>query len=152
MEKMNALWVFMCMALVAGLLIPFQAAMNAGLGKNLGSPYWASLVVFVVAFVAMLLYAMIIRNPAPTASLYAQPSWWMYLGGLLGAGYILMSMIAAGKLGIGNVTVLILTGQMLAALFIDHFGWLNTPVHAMNLARLAGTALVLGGAYLVNKY
>lgn len=152
MKKMNDTLVYSLMAVIAGLLIPFQAAMNAGLGKNLQSPYWSSQVVFVVAFMFMLLYIGIIRNPLPAAAQLSKPAWWMYLGGMMGAGYILLSMLAAGKLGIGNVTVLILMGQMFAALLIDQFGLLNSPVHAINWQRIAGTLMLVGGVYLVNKY
>ena len=47
---------FILLALCAGMMIPFQSAMNAQLGKALQSPYYAALSVFVIAAIGLSLY------------------------------------------------------------------------------------------------
>ncbi len=42
---------FIMLSLCAGMMIPFQSAMNAQLGKTLQSPYFSALTVFIVAAV-----------------------------------------------------------------------------------------------------
>lgn len=150
--KMNLSLYFILLSLLAGMMIPFQSAMNANLSKNLQSPYFSAFTVFVVAAVGILSYILITKQTVPSVSQYQTASWWSYLGGILGGAYILLIVICAPKLGIGNVTVLVLLGQIISAMLIDQFGLLQAPVHHVNWQRLIGVALMIAGVYLVKKY
>jgi transporter family-2 protein len=150
--KMNTQLVFLLLSLLAGMMIPFQSAMNAQLGKALQSPYYSALCVFVIAALGLSLYVVAARFPVPGAAQFIAAPKWSYLGGILGGIYILLIVICAPKLGIGNVTVLVLLGQIISALLIDQFGLLNFPVHNMNWQRVAGLVLLVAGVYLVKKY
>jgi bacterial/archaeal transporter family-2 protein len=130
--KMNIQILFIILALCAGMMIPFQSAMNAQLGKTLQSSYFSALTVFVVAMIGMSLYIIVLRHPVPAVQNFKSAPTRSYLGGILGAAYILLIVICAPKLGIGNVTVMVLLGQIIAAMVIDHWGLLNTPVHPIN--------------------
>ncbi len=149
---MNNSILFIALALLAGMLIPFQSAMNAQLGKTLQSPYFSALTVFIVAMMGMIIYIMVFRQPLPTEQNFKSATVWSYLGGIFGAAYILLIVICAPKLGIGNVTVMVLLGQVLAASVIDHWGLLNTPIHPINWPRVVGIVTILAGVYLVRKY
>lgn len=149
---MNSQLIFLVLALLAGAMIPFQSAMNAQLGKALQSPYYSALTVFIVACVSLLLYILASRFAIPTTTQYASAPKWSYLGGILGGTYILLIVICAPKLGIGNVTVMVLLGQILAATLIDHFGLLNATVHTITWQRVIGLSLMIAGVYLVKKY
>jgi uncharacterized membrane protein YdcZ (DUF606 family) len=46
----------------------------------------------------------------------------------------------------------IIAGQMVASVVLDQFGLLNLDVHRASLARLAGVALVVLGAFLVLRF
>jgi bacterial/archaeal transporter family-2 protein len=150
--KMNIQILFISLALCAGMMIPFQSAMNAQLGKTLQSPYFSALTVFVVAMISLALYVLVFRHPVPSVQNFRSAPPWSYLGGILGAAYILLIVICAPKLGIGNVTVMVLAGQLVAAMVIDHWGLLNTPVHPINWPRVAGILLMAAGVYLVKKF
>ena len=150
--KMNNSLFFIMLSLLAGAMIPFQSAMNAQLGKSLQSPYFSALVVFIVAVIGLALYIFASGCSSPSVAQFAAAPKWSYLGGLFGGTYILLIVICAPKLGIGNVTVMILLGQIIAALIIDQFGMLNSVKHAVNWQRLIGVALLLTGVYLVKKY
>lgn len=149
---MNIQILFIVLALCAGMMIPFQSAMNAQLGKTLQSPYFSALTVFVVAMIGLSLYVLVLRHPVPAVQNFKSAPIWSYLGGILGAAYILLIVICAPKLGIGNVTVMVLLGQVLAAIVIDHWGLLNTPVHPINWPRVAGVLLIVAGVYLVKNF
>lgn len=149
---MNQAVILVALAILAGAAIPFQSAMNASLGKSLQSPYFSALSVFVVAFVGMGLYIAFSRQAIPSYSLFLAAPKWSFLGGILGAIYILLIVILAPKLGIGNVTVMVLMGQVLAAVVIDQFGLLGTNVHPINWPRFVGIVLLCLGVYLVKKY
>ena len=142
----------LALALLAGGMIPFQSAMNSQLGRSLQSPYYSALTVFVVATIGLTLYNLVSQQPAPTLSLFAEAPRWSYLGGVLGGAYILLIVICAPKLGIGNVTIMVLLGQLLAAMLIDHFGLLNATLHPINWQRLVGVVLLIVGVYIVRNY
>lgn len=143
---------FILLALCAGMMIPFQSAMNAQLGKALQSPYYAALSVFVIAAIGLSLYVLVNRYAVPSTQQFSDAPTWSYLGGVLGGAYILLIVLCAPKLGIGNVTVLVLLGQILSALIIDQFGLLRAPVHTINIQRIIGVILVIAGVYLVKKF
>ena len=46
---------------------------------------------------------------------------------------------------------LIVAAQTVAALALDHFGWLGLPVRPITLVKLAGVALIVGGVLLVRR-
>lgn len=150
--KMNNALLFTILALSAGMMIPFQSAMNAQLGKALLNPYYAALTVFLVAAAGISIYIAAAGYPLPSSTQFAKVPVWSYAGGILGGAYVLLVVICAPKLGIGNVTVLVLLGQVISAIVIDHFGLLQTPVHTINWQRIIGVLLIIGGVYLVKKY
>ncbi|HNP23938.1 MAG TPA: DMT family transporter [Panacibacter sp.] len=150
--KMSDQLSFILLALCAGMMIPFQSAMNAQLGKALQSPYYAALSVFVIAAIGLSLYILANRYVVPSTQQFSGAPTWSYLGGILGGAYILLIVLCAPRLGIGNVTVLVLLGQILSALLIDQFGLLRSPVHVLNIQRIIGVILVIAGVYLVKKF
>lgn len=149
---MNTSIILMFLALLAGALIPFQSAMNASLGKSLQSPYYASLIVFIIAAFGITCYIIFTKQPLPNWELISIAPKWSYLGGVLGGIYVLLIVLLAPHLGIGNVTVMVLLGQVIAAMFIDHFGALGASIHVLNWKRLVGVILMMIGIYLVKKF
>ncbi|MFX8708248.1 DMT family transporter, partial [Acinetobacter baumannii] len=87
---------------------------------------------FVIAAMGLSVYILLSRFALPTSIEFSSAPKWSYLGGILGGTYILLIVICAPKLGIGNVTVMVLLGQIVAAIIIDQFGLLKAPVHTIN--------------------
>jgi bacterial/archaeal transporter family-2 protein len=149
---MNNAILFIILAISAGAMIPFQSAMNTALGKNLQSPYFSALSVFIIAAIGLALYILITKQTVPNIQQFTNAPKWSYLGGILGGTYILLIVLLAPKLGIGNVTVMVLLGQILAAMIIDQFGLLGATVHTINWQRAIGLVLLIIGVYIVKKY
>ena len=61
-------------------------------------------------------------------------------------------MLLAPRLGVAMTFSLIVLGQMLITLVIDHFGLLGVPVQQVTLSRVAGILLVIGGVVLIRKF
>jgi bacterial/archaeal transporter family-2 protein len=150
--KMNITLLLILVAIAAGAMIPFQSAMNTTLGKNLQSPYFSALSVFVIAAFGLLIYIFITKQTVPSIAQFLSAPKWSYLGGILGGTYILLIVILAPKLGIGNVTVLVLMGQIIAAMLIDHFGLLGATTHIINWQRFLGVILLCTGVFLIKKF
>lgn len=142
----------MLIALVAGMLMPVQAGVNARLRDFLGDPVLASLVSFAVGTVVLFVYALATRVPWPTAAAAAQAPVWTWFGGALGAFFVAVSVVLAFKLGATGLMAWIIAGQLVASVFLDQTGALGFAVREITWQRAAGVLLLLGGALLVNEY
>ena len=145
-------WTYIIIALAAGAVLPMQAAVNAQLRYVVGSSLLAALVSFGVGTAALLLYAAFARLPLPDGRAALQAPWWAWSGGLLGAFYVLTAILVAPRLGTAALMGLALSGQLIAALVLDHYGLLGLSVHPLSLWRVVGTILLLAGVALITRH
>jgi bacterial/archaeal transporter family-2 protein len=144
-----AIWGYLLFALAAGAMLPIQFGINAQLASWLGSPVRAALVSFVVGAVSLAAVALVAARGWPSAERVSAAPWWLWIGGALGAFYVLGSIVAAPRLGAVTLFAMILAGQALASLLVDQFGWVGFAQHPVNALRLAGVALLAAGVALV---
>lgn len=142
---------FVVFALVAGVLLPTQAGINTQLAKSLGHPLLAACVSFIVGTIALLLYTFERHIPLPTLSVAVQAPWYLWVGGLLGAFYLTTTIILAPVLGAATMIGLVVAGQMLGSIFIDHFGLVGFPVHPISLWRSVGAIFLIIGVFLIQR-
>ena len=132
-------------------MLPVQAGVNAALRTSLVQPIWAALASFTVGTLSLVLYALATRLPWPSAPLATIPLW-QWTGGLLGALFVTLVILLTPRLGTATTFGLIITGQLLASLVLDHFGWLGVPQHSVNPMRLLGLTLMIAGVALLRKF
>lgn len=135
--------------LFAGIGIPVLAAMNAALGRSIGSPAVAACVLFVVAFAVAAVVALL-TNPQAVMNLAAVPKY-QFLAGVLIAFYLLSITWVAPTMGIGNAVFFVLLGQLASAAAIDHFGLFGAQTSPLTLTRAAGIALMAMGVFVTQK-
>jgi transporter family-2 protein len=46
----------------------------------------------------------------------------------------------------------LIVGQLLCAVVLDHFGFLNLPIHAISPLRLVGVLILIGGMFLIQRF
>jgi bacterial/archaeal transporter family-2 protein len=148
---MNNTFVFIVLALITGALIPVQASTNAAFSKSIGNPYITGAMVLLVGLFASLLFIAISRQHLPTFSQFGNAPLYSYAGGLIVCTYVIMITVITPKLGVGNAIGLIVTGQIICAIVIDHFGLLGASVRKIDVQRLIGALMMIGGIYLVMK-
>ena len=141
-------WLLAAFALVVGALIPIQAATNATMSKALGGISYASLILFGVSIVVVSAWLLITQAPTPPASAFRAAPFYGYLGGVIVATYVLSITFLAPRLGVGNAICFIVTGQIFAAVVIDHFGLFGAAVQPFSGMRAAGVALMVAGLFL----
>jgi transporter family-2 protein len=144
-------YLFLALALITGALIPIQAATNSAFSKSIGNPFITGLMVFVVGLAGMLLFILLSRTAFPRPAAFTAAPLYGYLGGIIVATYVVMITILVPRIGVGPAIGLIVTGQILCAVTIDHFGLFNVAVRSISITRLAGMLLMIGGVYLVMK-
>ncbi|MBY6067040.1 DMT family transporter [Leisingera aquaemixtae] len=132
--------------LAAGLGIPVLAALNAALGKLIGSPASAAVVLFLIALVATILYALI-AGPQALAKIPSAPKH-LFLAGVLVAFYVLSITYVAPHFGVGNAVFFVLIGQLISAAAIDHFGLFGAQVSPLTLTRAAGISVMALGVWI----
>lgn len=149
---MSSTTLFILMAIIAGISVPTQAGINAQLGLWTRSPVLASTISFAVGTLTLVLYSFFARIPLPTLAAAGNHPWWVWFGGMLGAFFVTATIILVPKLGATAMVTLILAGQMVASLLLDHFGLLGYPLHPINLGRIAGVLLVCAGVWLIRYF
>lgn len=142
-------WIF---GVLAGAMIPVQTALNARLSRAAGHPLSTAVAVFFVAVLAGIIGLLLLRPPLPALAQWREvpPAAWG--GGLIAVIYVGLLVFLAPRLGIGLTTALVLVGQLLAALVIDHFGLLGNPQHHFNVMRLLGLAFMVMGIMLIKRF
>ena len=146
------MWGYVAFGLIAGAMIPFQAGINAQLATWVGSPIRAALVSFVIGTLALLALTLAFFRGWPGSEKIGGAPWWVWLGGLLGAFYVAGSTIVAPKLGAVTLLAVILAGQAVASLLVDHFGWVGFEENPVTPGRLLGIAFVAAGVALVRFF
>jgi transporter family-2 protein len=139
------------LAAAAGVLLPVQAGINAQLRSVLGSPVAAALISFLVGSAALAVVALAVRVPTQFRAGWDGSVWWHWIGGLIGAVYVLTTIILAPKLGAATLIAAVVAGQMIASLVLDQYGLVGFPVHPVSAVRLVGAALVVTGVVLVQR-
>lgn len=142
--------IYALVMLAAGIGIPLLAALNAGLGKSLGSPVAASAVLFCVAL-AVASIVLVISGDIPKLSrLPLAPKPFLF-GGFFVAFYVLTITFIAPKFGVGNAVFFVLIGQMISAAAIDHFGLFGAQISPLSLTRAGGLGLMAVGVWLTQQ-
>ena len=143
--------IFLALALITGALIPIQAATNAAFSKSTGNPVLTGLMVFIVGLAGMILFILVSKTPFPMRQQLVSAPLYSYLGGIIVATYVVMITILVPRIGVGTAIAFIVTGQIICAVTIDHFGFFNVAVRSISMPRIAGILFMVGGVYLVMK-
>jgi transporter family-2 protein len=135
--------------LAAGSGGPGLAALNAALGRVIGSPAAAALLLFAVAF-CICVGAVLITGTQPLTKL-AQAPKHLFLGGVFVAFYVLSITYVAPSFGVGNAVFFVLLGQLISSAIIDHFGLFMAQPTPINWTRFAGIMVMAIGVMITQR-
>jgi len=141
----------LALAVLAGVSIVIQQVLNANLRVALNSAAWSGFVSYLVGLVCMALLAVVLRDPAPPVSVAARIPWWAWSGGVFGAIFVGLAILLTPRLGAATFIALLVAGQMLASVAVDHFGLLGLAQRSVDLPRLLGVVLLIGGVVLIRR-
>ena len=140
--------VLLLLGFAAGAMAAVQAVVNARLRHAVASPFQVALLSFGVGTLVPSGIVAVAARSFAGASFSSVP-WWAWTGGILGAGYITTAVVLAPRVGALALMALVIAGQLLAALVLDHFGLLGLRRMPVTSSRLAGAALLLLGLFFV---
>ena len=142
-------YLLLLLAVVAGVVIPMQAALNAELGRAVKSPELGALLSFVVGIIGLFLYCLLVRVDMSQWKNALQIEWYYWLGGLMGAFFVLSLIILAPRLGTALTLGITVAGQMIFALIMDHYGWMGLTEQPFSWYKFVGVAMIIGGVFLL---
>ena len=147
---MNGTFIAMILLLLAGALTAIQGPSNARLSMGMGSVINGAFFSFIIGTVALGIIAMVLHVKPEGQAVRSIP-WWGWIGGLYGCLFVTSIAWGIPKLGVATTMTLVVAGQLILGVLLDHYGALGTPTQPISWARLGGIVLIIGGALLVRR-
>ena len=144
MTSVYALTVFL------GVVLTVHLAMNGAVGAAIGNPRVGNALFWCIGAVTAILIGLTgwqagalsgLRNVNPL----------MLTAGAMGASLVFGIAWIIPQIGAQHMTVMLLTGQILSAMVLSHFGWLGSPVQPVTAMNMVGALLLIGGAFLATR-
>ncbi len=149
---MSTTYFYLLIALLAGAMMPTQAATNNKMAAFVDSPMLAALISFLVGTVALFAYVLLSGVPLSNLAAVKDAPAIAWVGGFLGAFFVAATVTLVPRLGVAMTFSLIIAGQMIVTLVIDHFGLLGIEAKPVSWPRIAGILLITGGVMLIRKF
>jgi len=149
---MSSIYLYLLLALIAGALMPTQAATNNKMAAFVDSPILAAFISFFVGTVALFVYVLATGTPLGNlaSAKNAPPIAWV--GGFMGAFFVTAAVTLVPRLGVAMTFSLIIAGQMMVTLVLDHFGFLGLEQRPVTIPRVLGILLITGGVILIRRF
>jgi bacterial/archaeal transporter family-2 protein len=149
---MSNIYFLLLIAVIAGVVLPVQTAVNNKMAVAVGSPILGALVSFAVGTLSILVYSIASGEPLSSLPSSKDAPAIAWIGGLLGAFFVTATIILLPRIGVAMTISLIVAGQMITALIMDHFGLLGVEVRSMSLLRVIGVLLISLGVVLIRRF
>ena len=137
--------------MIGGAAASLQAPTNAKMMGAVGSPVNAAFVSFAVGTAALGILAVVLQVRPDIAASRALP-WYAWIGGLYGAIFVVAAAWGVPRLGVATTIILMVAGQLLLSVVLDHFGAMGMPKQPISWGRVAGVGLVIAGVLMVRKF
>ena len=134
------------LTILAGAAISLQSYLNGRLGSDAGSPVIAGAInnlVALVAVVTIVLATGALPRARDRLRALGRPPFWYFLGGLAGAGLVLVSAAAAPEVGVALLTVALVSGSTGGSLPVDAAGLGPAGRRPITAPRVAGVLLAI---------
>jgi bacterial/archaeal transporter family-2 protein len=141
-------FVTILIGMVGGVAVGVQLPIANAIGRRLGGAS-SSLVVHVTGavFSGLLL---LVRGGESLHDIRTLP-WWMFGVGLFGVILYITIDHTVPRLGSAAAAALIIVGQLVAGLLIDHFGLFGVIARSIDGQRLLAALFLLIGGYLMAR-
>ena len=146
MLGVSMFFVYLIIALAAGVALATQSAINTQLAKAMsGEAVIATFISFAVGTIVLFFIAWVKTDLWGNLSTVPSQPWWKLIGGILGAVVVFTTVLLAPKLGITAMLFFIIVGQLITAATIDHFGLIGMPIREVNITKFIGLIIVAFG-------
>ena len=130
---------------LAGALIPAMVILNARLGRTIGEPLHAPVILFGVGFIFCLACALLLTQSIPNLGALKDVKLIDYLGGLIVGFYVITATLLAPRIGVANFIICAVSSQILVSVVIDHYGLFGAAIRPVSMKKLFGVGLLVLG-------
>ena len=134
-------------AFLMGVTLSIYLPMNSSASKYLGSSIAASATFFVVATMTVLLILILGGYYHSLARIRNVPVY-LHIAGIISAFFIIGTTFLIPKIGARTFFIMLVSGQILMAIVVSHYGILESPQDPISLKKTLGAILVIAGAVL----
>lgn len=146
----GSLWGWRAFGVFMGMCSATQTAANGYLGTVLGSSIQAGAVNLAVGATLLFLLSLTFRSSRQALLSTIEPGpWWLWLGGVFGAIFVVGMATLAPIIGTGATVIGQLAGTIICGQVIERFGFFGSPKTPLHANRVVGLVLVFIGAVLV---
>ena len=139
----NAIYVILAFSM--GLIMSIYLPMNSSVARYIGSSITANVTFFAVALLTSVLVFLLSGQFNTINHLKDVPAF-LYLTGFISAFVVLGTTFLIPHIGARKFFILLITGQILMAIVVSHFGLLESAKDPINMKKMIGAVLVLAGA------
>ncbi|GAF40824.1 hypothetical protein FC83_GL001451 [Agrilactobacillus composti DSM 18527 = JCM 14202] len=153
--KANKKWSLRICGILTGIFSAMQTAINGHLGIVYGSSLFAATISFLVGWLCLLALILIKDHSVISAlklHVFRQLPLWSWLGGIIGASFVLGNVVMMPILGTGLSITIVLTGQLLGSILIGNFGWFDVPKSAITRNEIIGLLLIISGILIMKLF
>jgi transporter family-2 protein len=142
------LWLVIVIGILGGVAVGLQSPLAGSIGQRLGGTASSFIVHVSGAILSGLL--LWVRGGEKIREWNTLP-WYMLGAGIFGLILYQTINVTLPRLGSTMMVVLIIIGQLLTGLVVDHFGLLGVPARPVDFWRVVGAIVLALGAYLIAK-
>lgn len=134
---------FSAIAVVGGMCLALQSAVNARMREALrGSPWGAAMVSVVISAIILAAIALAAGQGRQVATSIGHGPWWAYLGGVFGVVFLVTSLFAVTHMGATVTYIAVTLGGTVSAAVADRFGLLGLTKLQLGWPRIAAIVLM----------
>ncbi|MAS32421.1 MAG: hypothetical protein CL610_00355 [Anaerolineaceae bacterium] len=143
---MQPLIVFIIAGLIGGVAVGLQGPLASIIGQRLGSLES----VFIVHIGGALASGLLLLGArGGNLGQWQTLPWYTLIAGVFGLIVVSAANFTIPKLGATGTIALIVAGQLVIGLMIDHFGLFDIDSRTIDLQRLLGVGVLMVGVYLI---
>lgn len=143
-------FIFLLLAIIAGVMFPIQGAVNNVLRSEVGNPFLSGALSNLVGCVIMIILAlstshqMPLRLPETT-----NQNWYMWIGGIISALVVSANIVIPQRIGFSAFLSIYIVSQLIMALFIDNYGLFGSNIQTINSSTITGIIFLAIGIFFI---
>ena len=145
---MQSIGIIIFIGLIGGVAIGLQSPLASLLGQKLGILEGAFIIHFGGAIVALI--PLLYLGGGKLSQWRSVPLYSLFSGAL---GLIVVAAFSymIPRIGVAASVITVVTGQLIVASVLDHFGLVGASVRAFDATRIFGIALMMVGVWITVK-
>ncbi|MGJ9460660.1 DMT family transporter [Oceanobacillus sp. CF4.6] len=138
----------MLFTVFGGITLSTQSAVNGALGRRIGTIETAF--VSFITGASILAIVILFFGQGNIFAIFEVPKWQLSAV-FFGVLYVLFNVMAVPRIGVIATSIIVISGQFITGLVIDHFGWFNSLVIPLDPKRWVALLFMLIALYFMYK-